>query len=92
MTEKKAESKEESQQPINIRNVVTSRGANLAGLIAGPALCTLAGALGGEICDWLPYVQDTVPEMIRQVTTKDFYGELDKLGAAVGFAYSYFRV
>jgi len=67
-------------------------------LIAGPILYGAIGGLGGEIIDNLPYLSEAIPEGIERLRRildgdhKYFYleGNLDKIGAVVGFVSGYF--
>ena len=70
---------------------------------AGIALSTLVGAAAGQVCDWIPYVSHAIPEGIAYVANaftegdtvqqaKEYLeGNLEKVGAAAGFAAGYFR-
>ena len=70
---------------------------------AGIAISTLVGAAAGQVCDWIPYVSHAIPEGIAYVAnaftdgdtmqqaTEYLEGNLDKVGAATGFAAGYFR-
>jgi hypothetical protein len=51
-----------------------------------------AAALVGEAMDHAPYISTAVPEAIEQLTRSEyFHGNLDKLGAALGFIGHYLR-
>ncbi len=47
----------------------------------------LAGGLGGQLLDIIPFVGDYIPQAIKTVTALDLQNNLDKLGAVYGFAH-----
>jgi len=51
-----------------------------------------AAALVGEAMDHIPYISTAVPEAIEQIIRSEyFHGNLDKLGAVLGFIGHYLR-
>ena len=69
----------------------------LAGLDAASVLVWVAGsaalgALAGEIVDHIPYLNYAIPKSLEEILkTNYFYGNLDKLGATLGFIGGYFK-
>lgn len=60
--------------------------------IGGLGISIGIAALAGEVMDHVPYVSKAVPEAIKGLTNSEyFYGNLDKLGAVLGFVGYYFR-
>ncbi len=60
--------------------------SNLVGKILGLGITVTFAALAGEVMDHVPYISTAVPEAIKGLTNSGyFYGNLDKLGAALGF-------
>jgi hypothetical protein len=58
----------------------------------GLGLATGIAAVMGEAMDHVPYINTAVPEAINQIAkTEYFHGNLDKLGAALGFLGCYLR-
>ena len=72
-------------------------GSGITGLVLGALagytiLSTAVGAFMGEILDHIPYFNTAIPKAIEELTRSSyFYGNLDKLGAALGFIGSFFR-
>lgn len=83
-------------------------GIGAGGIVAGTILSattagTAIGALGGQILDWVPYVNKAIPKGIAYLgnafsegdtteqTLKYLYGNLDKVGACMGFLGGFIR-
>lgn len=50
------------------------------------AMIVAASALLGELADNFPYIRTAIPHVMQEVTGSNyFYGNLDKLGATLGF-------
>jgi len=61
-------------------------------IIAGLGITVGVAALAGEAMDHVPYISTAVPEAIKGLTNSEyFYGNLDKLGAALGFIGHYLK-
>ena len=69
----------------------------------GASVGAAFGALGGQILDWIPYLNSAIPEGIAylgnavsdtdttQDTLRHLEGNLDKVGAAMGFVGGYLK-
>ena len=65
---------------------------NTLGGIVGLGVTVGLAALAGEVMDHIPYISTAVPEAIRGLTNSEyFYGNLDKLGATLGFVGKYIK-
>ncbi len=77
-------------------------GTSAVALLYGTA-GSFMGALAGQICDVVPYVKHAIPEGIGYIAqyisdaetakhaTQALYGNLDKVGAALGFTGGFIR-
>jgi len=57
-------------------------------------LATTVGiaALAGEVMDHIPYISKAIPEVLEELTNSEyFHGNLDKLGATLGFVGNYLK-
>jgi len=76
---------------------ITAAGGTLVGLggvavLIGAAGSAALGALAGEIVDHIPYLNYAIPKTLEEIfKTNYFYGNLDKLGATLGFIGGFFK-
>jgi len=86
---------------------ITITGAGAAVVMAGAVIASAAagsafGAIGGEILDHIPYLKRAIPEGIgylanyinpesAEKATTALKGNLDKIGAALGFFAGFYR-
>ncbi|HLC97962.1 MAG TPA: hypothetical protein VJC21_04240 [Candidatus Nanoarchaeia archaeon] len=72
-------------------------------VVVGASVGAAFGALGGQVLDWIPYLNTAIPEGIAYLgnavsdtdTTQDtlryLEGNLDKVGAVMGFVGGYLK-
>jgi hypothetical protein len=71
-------------------------------IILGASVGSAVGAIGGEILDHIPYLKKAIPDGIGYLTNyinpdatvnaqAALYGNLDKIGAAMGFIGGFYR-